>query len=53
MSKVTAALIGAGQRVARAYDPYGLEFPEELQLRARELAELRDLQPNDSVQELP
>ncbi|AZN41221.1 Gfo/Idh/MocA family protein [Paenibacillus albus] len=34
MPKVTAALIGAGQRGARAYGPYGLEFPEELQFVA-------------------
>ncbi|GGH09781.1 Gfo/Idh/MocA family protein [Paenibacillus segetis] len=34
MKKVTAILIGAGNRGAQAYAPYGLQHPEELQFVA-------------------
>ncbi|MBZ9685967.1 Gfo/Idh/MocA family oxidoreductase [Clostridium estertheticum] len=34
MKKVTAALLGAGQRGAGAYAPYALEYPEEFQIIA-------------------
>lgn len=34
MKKVTAVLLGAGQRGAGAYAPYAIEFPEELQFVA-------------------
>lgn len=34
MAKITAALIGAGQRGAGAYAPYALKNPEELQFVA-------------------
>lgn len=34
MKKVTAILIGAGNRGAQAYAPYGLQYPEELQFVA-------------------
>lgn len=34
MKKITAALIGAGQRGAGAYAPYALEHPEEIQFVA-------------------
>lgn len=34
MKKVTAVLLGAGQRGAGAYAPYALKFPEELQFVA-------------------
>lgn len=34
MRKVTAALIGAGQRGAEAYASYGLAYPDEIQFVA-------------------
>lgn len=45
MRKITAALIGAGQRGAGSYAPYALEYPDEIQIVA--VAERDDKRRNE------